>query len=146
MHQKIKTCFYQGSESSDFRVARGVAQKNLGYNYVSTVLEVLNIEPGHFWKSHGVVMDKKATEDWERKSTKQFACRRKFSQTLCKGANEGATYGSCVGLNLDPHIKQPAPKPLADLDYLLENITEGELKQYEYMVPPYLTKANQATL
>ena len=42
-----KTRFYGGSESNDFRVACAVAQKNIGYNYVSRVLEVLNIEPGH---------------------------------------------------------------------------------------------------
>ena len=39
-----KTWYYGGSASNDFRVACGVAQRNLGYGYVSTVLEVLNIE------------------------------------------------------------------------------------------------------
>ena len=39
-----KTRYYGGSVSNDFRVACGKAQRNLGYGYVSTALEVLNIE------------------------------------------------------------------------------------------------------
>ena len=146
-----KIRFYGGSESNDFRIACGVAQKNLGYNYVSRVLEALNIEPGHLCNSHGDAMDKKATKDRKRKSTKKFKYRRnqlhsqKSSQALRKEANEGTTYGTAVGLNLDPQIK-PAPKPLADLDHLLENITDSEFKRYENLAPPYVTKPNQATL
>ena len=147
-----KTHFYGGSESNDFRVACGVAQKNLGYNYVSTVLEALNIESGHFCNSHSHAMDSKAEEDRKRKSTKQFKYRRnqlhnqKSSQTILKEAKEGTTYATSVGLNLDPQIEQPAPRPLADLDHLLESITVTELKQYENLVSPSLTKPNQATL
>ena len=40
--------------SNDFRVACGVAQRNLGHGYVSTVLEVLNIEPSYFCTSHKI--------------------------------------------------------------------------------------------
>ena len=43
-----KTRCHGGSESSDFRIACGVAQKNVGYGYVSRVLETLDIEPGYF--------------------------------------------------------------------------------------------------
>ena len=62
-----KTRFYGGSERNDFRVACGVAQKNLGYNYVSRVLEALNIEPGHLCKSY---VDAIANKDRKRKPTK----------------------------------------------------------------------------
>ena len=37
------TRFYGGSESNDFRIACGVAQTNIGYNYIGKSLEVLNI-------------------------------------------------------------------------------------------------------
>ena len=58
-----KTRYYGGSESNDFRVACGVAQRNLGYGYTSRALEVLNIEPGYFCVSHGDLMDKKLVSD-----------------------------------------------------------------------------------
>ena len=47
-----KTRFYGGSESNDFRVACGVAQTNISYNYVRKALEVLNIEPGSYYNKH----------------------------------------------------------------------------------------------
>ena len=43
-----KTWYYGGSVSNDFRVACGVAQRNLGYGSVSAALAILNIEPGLF--------------------------------------------------------------------------------------------------
>ena len=67
--KNTKTHFYGGSESNDFHIPCGVAQKNLGYNYVSRVLETLNIEPGHLCNSHGDAMDKKANKD--RKGNQQ---------------------------------------------------------------------------
>ena len=146
-----KTHFYGGSESNDFRVGCGVAKKNLGYNYVSTVLEALDIESGHFCKSHSHAMDRKA-EDRKGKSTKQFKYRpnqlhnQNSSQTILKEAKEGTTYATSVGLNLDPHIKQPSTRPLADLDHLLESITVTKLQQYENLVSPSLTEPNQAAL
>ena len=102
-----KTKYYGGSESSDFRTACGVAQRNVGYSYVSRVLEALNIEPGYFCESNAAVMDKKLLNDRNRKSTKIFKYRRtqlhnqKTSQTLQKEAKEGKTYETSVGLNLD---------------------------------------------
>ncbi|KAK3732361.1 hypothetical protein QZH41_018732 [Actinostola sp. cb2023] len=46
------TKYYGGSESSDFRVACGVAQKNIGHSYVSKTLESINIQPGLHCESH----------------------------------------------------------------------------------------------
>lgn len=37
-----KTRFYGGSESKDFQVASGVAQTDIGYNYIGKTLEILN--------------------------------------------------------------------------------------------------------
>ena len=65
-----KTKYYGGSESSDFRTACGVAQRNVGYSYVSRVLEALNIEPGYFCESNAAVMDKKLLNDRNRKYKK----------------------------------------------------------------------------
>jgi len=55
---------------NDFRVACGVAQRNLGYGYVGTALEVLNIEPGVFCTLHEDLMDKKVSSDKNRKATR----------------------------------------------------------------------------
>ncbi|XP_031570272.1 uncharacterized protein LOC116304652 [Actinia tenebrosa] len=41
-----KIRYYGGSESSDFRIACGISQANLGYQYISHTLQSLNIEPG----------------------------------------------------------------------------------------------------
>ncbi|KAK3728101.1 hypothetical protein QZH41_003916 [Actinostola sp. cb2023] len=49
----LKIRYYGGSESSDFRVACGVAQKNIGHSYVSKTLESINIQPGLQCESHG---------------------------------------------------------------------------------------------
>ena len=62
--------------SNEFRLSCGVAQRNLGYGYVSTLLEVLNIEPGYFCISHEDLMDKKVFSDRSRKATKKFYYRR----------------------------------------------------------------------
>ena len=111
-----KTRYYGDSESNDFRVACGVAQKNLGYSYVSRALEVLNIEPGFSCESHGALMDNKSSSDRSRKSTKNFKYRRnqlrgqKSMQTVRKEAKEGTTYATAVRLNLDTrHVNQPTP-------------------------------------
>ena len=56
-----KTRYYGGSESSDFRVACGIAQVNTGYSYITETLERLNIEPGEYCTSYATMMDKKKT-------------------------------------------------------------------------------------
>ncbi|KAK2553225.1 hypothetical protein P5673_025423, partial [Acropora cervicornis] len=115
-----KTRYYGGSVSNDFRLACGVTQRNLGYGYVSTVLEVLNIEPGYFCISHEDLMDKK-----------------KSSQNSQKYAKEGKTYETAVALNLDASVDQPTPRTCTHIEHLLENISDNELHQYEKLVPSY---------
>lgn len=102
-----KTSLYRGSESISFRVACGVAQTNLGYNYIGKTLKALNIEPGYYHNIHTSAMDRKVICDKERKRTKEFRRRRnqlsqqQNSQTLRREASEGITYESSAGLNLD---------------------------------------------
>ena len=57
---KIRYYGGSGSESSDFRVACGVSQVNLGYQYISQTLESLDIEPGIHCVSYIERMDHKA--------------------------------------------------------------------------------------
>ena len=62
--------FYGGSESSDFRVACAVAQKDVGYGYINKTLTHLGIEPGSYCISYNISLDKKREEDKKRKSEK----------------------------------------------------------------------------
>ena len=146
-----KTRFYGGSESSDYRVACGVAQTNIGYNYIGKSLEALNIEPGCYNNKHTNAMDKKVNYDKKRKTTKEFKSRRnqlsrqKTTQTLRKEANEGKTYESSVGLNLDTsssnnNRKQP------EITFDLPEISVNELKRYEQLVPPYTPRPKAVKL
>lgn len=138
-----KTRYYGGSASNDFRVACGVAQRNLGYGYVSAALEILNIEPGYFCTSHEDLMDKKVLSDKNRKATKNFKYRRnqlrgqKSSQNSQKEAKEGKTYETAVALNLDTSVNQPSPRTHTHIEHLLENISDNELHEYEKLVPSY---------
>ena len=150
--KKTKTKYYGGSESSDFRTACRVAQRNVGYSYVSRVLEALNIEPGYFCESNGAEMDKKLLNDRNRKSTKIFNYRRnqsvhnqKTSQTLRKEAKEGKTYETSVGLSLDTNATQPSPTAF-DIEHILDSISPNELREYEKMVPLDAPKPNPETL
>ena len=71
-----KTRFYGGSESNDFRVACGVAQTNIGYDYIGKTLHVLNIEPGSHYHKHAEAMDKKVIYNKQRKGKREFKRRR----------------------------------------------------------------------
>ena len=112
-----------------------MAQTNLGYNYIGKSLEVLNIKPGAYSDKHIKAMDEKANYNKERKATKEFKSRRnnlsrqKTSQTLRKEANEGVTYASSVGLNLNPSNNNKNTSPLTfDLP---SDISVDELKRCE---------------
>jgi hypothetical protein len=104
--KNLKTRFYGGSESSDFRVACGVAQKNIGHDYVCKTLESINIQPGYHCKKHSITQDKKSVSDALRKSSCKYKRRRKQLGTkrLCKNAlkekKEGTSYETNIGLNL----------------------------------------------
>lgn len=113
-----------------------MALRNLGYDYVSVALEVLNIEPGYFCKSHEDLMDKKVRSDRNRKAMKNFKYRgnqlrrRKSSQNSQKEAKEGKTYETAVALNLDTSINQPTPRTHTHIEHLLENTSDNELHGY----------------
>ena len=139
-----KTRFYGGSESNDFRVACGVAQTNIGYNYVGKTLQVLNIEPGSYYNKHAEAMDKKVIDNKIRKGKKEFKRRRnqlsqqKNSQTLRREASEGITYESSVGLNLDTsNDKTHSPQIAFDVP---DKISPTELRGYEELIPPYTVR------
>ena len=67
--QHCKTRFYGGSESSNFRLACGMAQTNIGYDYIGKILEALNIEPGYYHTKHANAMDRKVICDKQRNSS-----------------------------------------------------------------------------
>ena len=138
-----KTRFYGGSESNNFRVACGVAQTNLGYDYIGKTLKALDIEPGYYHNIHASAMDKKVICDKQRKRTKEFKRRRnqlsqqQNSQTLRREANEGITYESSAGLNLDISNNRTAPQIAFDVP---TELSQTELRRYEEILPPYTAR------
>ena len=138
-----KTRFYGGSESNNFRVACGVAQTNIGYDYIGKTLEALNIEPGYYHNIHASAMDRKVICDKQRKRTKKFKRRRnqlsqqQNSQTLRREANEGITYESSVGLNLDISNNRTVPQIVFDVP---TELSQTELRRYEEILPPYTAR------
>ena len=138
-----KTRFYGGSESNDFRVACGVAQTNIGYNYIGKTLHVLNIEPGSHYHKHAEAMDKKVIYNKQRKGKREFKRRRnqlsqqKHSQTLRREASEGITYESSVGLNLDTSNDKTESQVAFDMPV---KISPTELRGYEEIISPYTVR------
>ena len=63
---------YSGSNSTDFRVAAGVCQKNIGYTYLSPVLSALDLSPAKFTSTYGDKMEnrRKLTERKSMPKTK----------------------------------------------------------------------------
>ena len=135
-----KTRFYGGSQSNDFRVACGVAQTNIGYNYVGKTLEILNIEPGSLYERHAKAMEKKVFYDKQRKDKKEFKRRRnqlsrkKTSQTLRREVSEEITCESSAGLNFDPPNHQTVSQNVSEMP---TEISLTELKGYEEITRPY---------
>ena len=95
-------------------------------------------------------MDEKVNYYKERKTTKEFKSRRnkllkqKKTQTLRKEANEGVTYASSVGLNLNISNNNKDNSPVGfDLP---SEISVNELKRYEELVPPHTPKPKTVNL
>ena len=105
-----KSRYYGGSESNNFRVACGVGQTNEGskYMYVPQVIKEIGLKAGEHWAKHCQDVDRKRQQDKARKSSLQFKEKRasrtcqKISRTARKESEEGPTYSTGVGLNLDP--------------------------------------------
>ena len=138
-----KTRFYGGSESNNFCVACGVVQANLGYDYIGQTLKALDIEPGYYHNIHASAMDRKVICDKQRKRTKEFKRRRnqlsqqQNSQTLRREANEGITYKSSAGLNLDISNNRTVPQIVFDVP---TELSQTEFRRYEEILPPYTAR------
>ena len=137
-----KIRYYGASESNDFRVACGISQVNLGYQYISQTLESLNIEPGIHCISYIERMDHKATQDKLRKNSINFKRQRaqlrkqKLNLDGQKQAKEGNTYQSGIGLNLDPNN---STKLIQEFDIIDLKISSEELKNFETCIPKLTT-------
>ena len=100
--KNIKYRHYGSSASSDFRVAAGVAQYNMGKNYVPNVMKKMNLSPGKFTKRYCFQQDRKRKMDKERKENKTFKrqrlnLRHKRTKTLVQIENrEGTQYRTGV--------------------------------------------------
>ena len=140
-----KIRFYGGSESSDFRVACAVAQRNKGYGYISSTLSHLGIEPGNICISHNTKLDKKREKDNKRKSLKACKVRRHFlqneriSKNAKKEVKEGKTYETGIGLNLSSESTSgPAIQSSThdlNIENILHKITKKQCEEIEKLVP-----------
>ncbi|KAK2566044.1 hypothetical protein P5673_010370 [Acropora cervicornis] len=134
-----KIRFYGGSDSNDFRVACGVAQTNLRYGYVSQTLEALNIEPGKYCTEYNDRMTTKVLQDKIRKSTVDFKRKRsqlnsqKCSQAARKEAQEGKTYETGIGLNLE--LTSIVSSPVTDWQARVMAMPHNQFKEIEDFVP-----------
>ena len=144
-----KIRYYGGSESNDFRVACAVAQTNVGYGYVCRTLEALGIEPGLNCSKYTCEMEKKKENACKRKKSIEFKQRRneinnqRIKTTARKEKQEGPTYQSNVGLNLEQSALGVTPEPVAMINLIIqENIPEETVAAYEKSVAPYVTRPN----
>ena len=123
--------YYGDSESSDFRLACGVAQHNEGHKYVSKTLTALGINPSKQCEDYHEMLDSKQKKDNARKSTTKFKLRRRILFTnkthkqTRKESQEAPSYQSNIGLNLDPNAQQHHDENLS----ILTDIDLGECKR-----------------
>lgn len=100
-----KTHFYGGSESTSFRVAAAVAQKNIGHESLSKVFERLLLSPGKCTTTHAEKMNRKRENERARRNTVEFKRRRlelksaKATQVFTSEIKEGPTYESGIDLS-----------------------------------------------
>ncbi len=117
----LKIRDYSSSASSDYRIAAGVAQKNVGYGYTSKAMEFLGLSPGLYTSLHAERHELKKRKSLERKahpSTKRRRLQLKFerSQTQADSeSREGCQYAE--GLDLEEHdfSKVPDAKSLPQM-------------------------------
>lgn len=147
-----KIRFYGGSESNDFRVACAVAQKNIGFSYISNTLESLGIDPGATCVFHSSLMDKKQQNDKKRKSLKEYKIRRhqlqseRISKNAQKEAREGKTYQTGIGLNLEKESSFTGDTTNIDIDGIIRNITTDHYQEYRKSVPPFIERPKKKYL
>ena len=102
-----KTHCYSLSESSDFRFASAVCQKNLGEPYLIRTIATLNMSSTIFLKNHTMRKIKKSEKKSNIIKTTKFKSRRIFLKKQRnqlrhqKELSEGTTYEKNVGLKLE---------------------------------------------
>ena len=144
-----KIRYYGGSESNDFWVACAVAQTNVGYGYVCRTLEALGIDPGLNCSKYSSEMDKKKENASKRKQSIEFKQRRneihnqRIKTTARKEKQEGPTYQSNVGLNLDQSALPVTTESVDVINHIIkENIPEETVAAYEKSVSAYVRRPN----
>lgn len=141
-----KIRFYGSSESSDFRVACAVAQKNIGYSYINSTLNHLGIEPGNICITHNSKLDKKREKDNNRKSLKTCKVRRhllqneRITKNTKNEVKEGKTYETGIGLNLSTENTPGLANIESNandhkLEKLFKTITKKQCEEFDKLVP-----------
>ena len=110
---------YSGA-SAPFRIAAGVAQKNMGYGYVARVMEKLHLSPGKHTQKHGNAMERIRRKRISHLKT-PAAKRRRMTLKIERAqkqadseTREGSSYQSAIALeNVDyEQIPDAVPKPV----------------------------------
>ena len=144
-----KIRFYGASGSHDFRVACGVAQTNLRYNYINRTLEALNIEPGYFRTKYNDSMTKKVLKDKNRKTTIKFKKQRAQKHlnscldTARKESRESTTYQTGVGLNLNVSAIESSErtrKAILHIQGKAQAMKSHKFEEIENTVSPYTSQ------
>ena len=125
--------------SADFRIAAGVAQKNIGYKYVSDVMESMNLSPGKFTQSHAARMDERKRKAQQHRKTPQAKRRRvilksdRAQRQADAETRDGSTYQTGVGLeeNQDfSKIPDRTPTPLS-VSLSEQELDDGHIVLYD---------------
>lgn len=99
-----KRCHFSGSASLNYRVAAGVAQKNIGHGYITKVNSKIRLSPGVYTKKISLLRDlqhrkRKAIACTQQAKKKRIELKaRKLQSNACQEKKEGTTYLSEVDL------------------------------------------------
>ncbi|XP_062585262.1 uncharacterized protein LOC134246936 [Saccostrea cucullata] len=117
-----KTLYLSGSESTCFRVAAAVAQKNVGKSYVTEVNKELSLSPDSQTQKVVERMDRKRALEKERYTSsaykkRKFHLKKSSSQDQeSKEVREGTTYATSVEMDQEEKSQDiesiPPPLPL----------------------------------
>ena len=129
-----KTRHYGSSESYDYRVSAAVCQKNHGHNYVSEVLQRLELSPGNECKKQMQAEDNELARKMKQRKEKKWKKRRRELKTLRSSAQkahevrEGTTYQTGAGyLPIDDSDTEEVPAAKTAPSY--ELLTPGTVPQ-----------------
>jgi hypothetical protein len=122
---------YGSSASSDFRVAAAVSQKNVGYVYVSRVMEALDLSPGKFSLLHAQRKDATTQNDKERRKQPGNKWRRTSLKLQRAGkqadseTREGCQYASGMDYVVQENDIELIPEPI-EVPLLKEMVQHNE--------------------